>query len=212
MLTDERRRTAFVTVELEETIRAHCGRGEWKDAATLAVKAYGGELLGFLSAVLRDEAAAGDVFSQLCEDLWRGLPGFGWRSSLRTWAYTLARHAALRYLRAPERWRQQHVESEQIAQVAHQVRTETVQYLRSEVKDKIRRLRDSLEPDDQALLILRVDRGLPWDEVVEVMAGEDGPGTSADRSRRAAALRKRFERVKEQLKQLAKDQGLLGEE
>jgi hypothetical protein len=53
---------------------------------------------------------------------------------------------------------------------------------------------------------------LPWDEVVEVMAGEDGPIPSADRSRRAAALRKRFERVKEQLKQLAKDQGLLGEE
>jgi len=201
-----------VTPTPEESIRALCEGGDWKKAATTAVEAYGGELLGFLAAVLRDEHAAGDVFSQLCEDLWRGLPGFGWRSSFRTWAYTLARNAAMRYLRAPERWRQQQVASDDLAQVAHQVRTETVRYLRSEVKDKVRQLRDSLDPDDQALLILRVDRGLPWDEVAEVMAEEDAPSTPAEKSRRAAALRKRFERVKEQLRQLAKEQGLLGEE
>ena len=200
-----------MTTNPEENIRAQCERGAWKEAATEAVSAYGGELLGFLAAVLRDETAAGDVFSQLCEDLWRGLPGFGWRSSFRTWAYTLARNAAMRYRRAPERWRQQQVPSYELGQVAHQVRTETVQYLRSEVKDQVRRLRDSLDPDDQALLILRVDRGLPWDEVAEVMADEGAPQTSAEKSRRAAALRKRFERVKEQLKQLAREQGLLQE-
>lgn len=201
-----------MTANVEEGIRTLCGKQEWKQAATTALEAYGGELLGFLVAVLRDETAASDVFSQLCEDLWRGLPAFGWRSSFRTWAYTLARNAALRYLRSPERWRQQQVPSSEIAQVAHHVRTETVRYLRSEVKDKIRRLRDSLEPDDQALLILRVDRGLSWDEVAEVMAEEGDEAESAGRARRAAALRKRFERVKEQLKALAKEQGLLGED
>lgn len=197
--------------DLEEKIRALGQRGELQQAATLAVEAYGGELLGFLVAVVRDDTAAADVFSQLCEDLWRGLPGFAWRSSLRTWAYALARNAALWYLRSPGRWREQLAGTSELSSVVQQVRSQTLPYLRSAIKDQIRRLRESLDPDDQALLILRVDRGLSWNEVEEVMRGEGEPGTAAGRGRRVAALRKRFERVKEQLKQLAREQGLLEE-
>ena len=70
--------------ELEAKIRSHFDAGELEEAATVALEGYGRELLGYLVATMRSEQDAGDVFSELSEDLWRGLPEFGWRSSFRT--------------------------------------------------------------------------------------------------------------------------------
>ena len=47
-------------------------------------------VLGYLIATLDDRDDAAEVFSVLSEDLWRGIAAFGWRSSFRTWMYTLA--------------------------------------------------------------------------------------------------------------------------
>ena len=53
------------------------------------------------------------------------------------------------------------------------------------------------DPDDQTLLILRIDRALPWIDIARVMTDEpDEP----DLSRHAAALRKRFERLKQRIR------------
>lgn len=49
-----------------------------------------------------------------------------------------------------------------LADAAEAVRTRTAEYLRTEVKDRIAKLRDSLDPEDRTLLILRVDRKLGW--------------------------------------------------
>ena len=43
------------------------------------------------------------MFSEFAEDFWRGLEGFRWRTSLRSWGYTLARNAANRYQRSRRR-------------------------------------------------------------------------------------------------------------
>lgn len=200
----------------EARIRAFHEKAEWKAAATAALEGYGSEILGFLAAVMRDEHAAGEVFSQFCEDLWNGLPKFRWKSSFRTWAYTVARNASLRYLRSPEHRRGQRISlNDEVSALMQKLRTDTLSYLRTEVKDKFAQIRESLEPEDQALLILRVDRDLAWNEVAEIMlAGEGGeePVTSEALARKSAALRKRFERVKEQLKQLAREHHLLEEE
>ena len=194
---------------LEERIKTHAQQEEWRAAATVAIEGYGPELLGFVMAVLRDEGAAGDVFSQVCEDIWSGLQGFRWQSSFRTWAYTIARHAAQRYLRSPHRRRNQPLGDDDISKLADKVRSSTLNYLRTEVKEKVQQIRDSLDPDDQTLLILRVDRNLAWNEVAEIMLGEDEPHTAAEIARKSAALRKRFERLKEDLKRLAKEHQLL---
>jgi len=45
-------------------------------AATLALRTYGPELYGFLAGQLQNNTDADEVFSQLTEDLWRGLPAF----------------------------------------------------------------------------------------------------------------------------------------
>jgi hypothetical protein len=51
------------------------------------------------------------------------------------------------------------------------------------------------------LLVLRIDRRLAWDDVARVFAG---PGaSSAEIKKHSAALRKRFERIKAELKKRA---------
>jgi len=74
--------------------------------------------------------------------------------------------------------------------------------LASSPQDRLARLRASLEPEERTLLILRLDREMSWNEVAEVLSVEGGPVD-------AAAVRKRFERVKDKLAKLAKKQGLI---
>ena len=47
--------------DLEARIGQHLELGMLAEAATAALKGYGPEILGYLSAVLRDREAAGDV-------------------------------------------------------------------------------------------------------------------------------------------------------
>jgi hypothetical protein len=68
-------------------------------------------------------------------------------------------------------------------------------------------LRNTLDPDDQVLLVLRVDRELAWREIAIVMLGDQA--ADEDVTRKAATLRKQFERVKLQLRGLAAER--LGE-
>ena len=176
---------------LEERIHQAWTAGDLAGAATCAIEGYGPEIMGFLYALARSETAAGDAFSMFCEDLWRGLASFRWESSFRTWAYTLARNALHRLRRRPAA--QTVALTPLIEQLAAPVRTTTLSYLRTERKDQLARLRAGLDEDDRTLLILRVDRGLSWSEVAKVMAGEGGDGPTA------AALRKRFERIKRRI-------------
>jgi RNA polymerase sigma-70 factor, ECF subfamily len=75
-------------------------------------------------------------------------------------------------------------------------------FMRTQTKNEVTRLRESLEPDDRTLLILRIDRKLAWEDIARVLIGDNDADESEVR-RRSATLRKRFERVKERLKKLA---------
>jgi len=196
---------------LEEQIRGLCDAQQWGPAATAALRGYGPEVLGYLSAMCRTETDAAEVFSSFCEDMWKGLPRFRWQSSFRTWAYTLARHALYRMGRDPQRRRERNLalsQSPEVFELAEQVRTTTMIHLRTETKNKFTALREQLEPDDRTLLILRVDRKLAWNEIAAIMADEEEP-TPEQLRRGAATLRKRFERAKERLRKLAADQRLI---
>ena len=198
-------------VGLEGEIRAYCEAQQWGPAATAALRGYGPEVLGYLSAMCRTETDAAEVFSSFCEDMWKGLPRFRWQSSFRTWAYTLARHALYRLGRDPQRRRERNAamsDSPEVLELADQVRSTTMIHLRTETKNKFTELREQLEPDDRTLLILRVDRKLAWNEIASIMADEDDP-TPEQLRRGAATLRKRFERAKERLRKLAADQRLI---
>jgi RNA polymerase sigma-70 factor (ECF subfamily) len=195
-------------VDKELEVRRLCEEKQFDLATTEALRTYGREVFGFLCAFHKNEADASEVFSVFSEDLWRSLSTFAWECSLRTWAYTLARRASFRAKR--RKHRDQLLGSDApFSKIVHEVRTETLAYLRTETKSRLRALRDTLPEQDQALLVLRVDRGLAWDELARVLSEEDGVDEGAEgRKKEAARLRKRFQIVKDKLKELAKREGL----
>jgi RNA polymerase sigma-70 factor, ECF subfamily len=198
---------AAVSIDSEQRIREAHSAGQLELAATLTLETYGSEVLSFLCSRLRGTSDAQETFSMFVEDLWTGLPAFAWRCSMRTWAYTLARNAATRYAIAPGQRVERSFGSE-ISQLAERLRSATDVYQKTELKDRFRALRERLEPDDQMLLVLRVDRNLAWRELALAMTGN----VDLDEEsivREAARLRKAFERVKEQLRTLAEREGLL---
>lgn len=70
-------------------------------------------------------------------------------------------------------------------------------YQRTDVKDELQAIRSLLDPDDHEHLLLRLDRQMSWKDIARVQGGED------NLTNRAAALRKRFERVKARIRELA---------
>ena len=198
--------------ELERGIRRRLERRDHGGAATLAIQGYGAEIFGFLVAFHHDHDDAAEVFSQFSERLWRDLPGFRGDSSFRTWAYTIARHTSLNHRRDARRrgHRQQSLpEDSGHAAFAVQVRTETASYLRTERKARFAALRESLPPEDQALLVLRVDRGMAWNDLARVLSGPDQPLGDAQLKREAARLRKRFQLLKAQLLERGRAAGVV---
>lgn len=184
---------------LEDQLRAQCDAADYEDAATEVVRAYGPELLGYLHAMASTAADADDLFADLCERIWTKLPEFRWESSARTWCYVIARNLLRDQRRAARgpRGRVQGMSSSRIGRLAADVRSSTPAYKRTAAKDRLREIRDALDPDDRTLLILRVDRRLPWRDIAAVL---DPDAPAEELRRRSASLRKRFERLKEQLR------------
>jgi len=195
--------TADPEVELASLLRAR----KLDEAATLALQAYGPEVYGFLVGLMGNEAEAAETFSQVGEDLWRGLPSFGLRCSVRTWLYLLARHAAARFRRSPWNRGARTGDSALDAQLAL-ARSRTPDWARTEAKDVLRTLRSELAPDDQVLLVLRLDRRLSWNDVALVTLGSEDAEAGAVQ-REAARLRKRFQVLKDELRTRAAGLGLL---
>jgi RNA polymerase sigma-70 factor (ECF subfamily) len=178
-------------------------RGDHAGAATAVVREYGPQLLGYLCSVLRSEADAGEVFSMFSEDLWRGLPGFRRECPLRVWCYRLAWHAAARFLRDPYRGRGRRLETNELSRLVEEVRSSVFLGRDQARQATLDKLRAGLSPDERALLVLRLDRGLAWAEVALVLTEEAGKPIDEP------ALRKRFERLKDKLAARAREEGLL---
>jgi RNA polymerase sigma-70 factor (ECF subfamily) len=192
----------------EKDILALLDGGRVNLAAARVVELYGQELLRFIMSLLRDEDDARDVFSIVCERLLHDLPAFQGKSSLRTWLYTVTRRACYGYKRSWHRSKRSSLPAE-LEEAEARVRTATQAYLLTETKDKVAALRQSLTPDEQVLLTLRVDQNLPWDDIARVLA--DGELDEPSAKHEATVLRKRFERVKQRLRALAIQAGLIGE-
>jgi RNA polymerase sigma-70 factor, ECF subfamily len=175
-------------------------RGHVDEAATAVIEGLGPEILGYLRTVLRDEASANDAFSHFAESIWRGLPGFRGEASLRAWCYRVAWRAVLSEKRDPFRRRRERLETTMASRVAGRVFATTAVELERR-SAALERLKATLQPEEQTLLTLRLDRRLSWREVADVLS--EG-GVAVDE----AALRKRFERLKEKLARAAREKGL----
>lgn len=201
-----------INAEAEAAVQQACSSGELDLAATRALEAYGPEIMSFLAARLRSGSDGDEAFSMFAEDLWKGLPAFGFRCSVRGYMYTLARNAANRWATSPANRKDRNLSvsaQASLSALRQHTRTATEIYKRTDVKDKIRALREELPEEDQTILILHVDRALPWREIAIVLS-EQGEALDDDGiDRESARLRKRFERVKVELKELATKAGLI---
>ncbi len=188
-------------MSVEAKVEQALAAGDPRGAATAAIQGFGPAVLGYLTALLKDEDDARDAFSAFAEDLWRGLPGFRGECSLRAWIFRLAWHAASRFARDSYRRRRRPLPTSAASKLAASVRSMS-SVLPGGRRERMLKLRESLDPEEQTLLILRLDKELAWEEVAQVLAAEGSPAAPA-------ALRKRFERLKEKLARKAKEQGLL---
>jgi RNA polymerase sigma-70 factor (ECF subfamily) len=73
----------------------------------------------------------------------------------------------------------------------------------------MRALRNQLPADDQALLVLRIDKGLSWNELAAVFSGQGDALEEAELLRWAVRLRQRFAAIKRKLRGQAEEEGLL---
>jgi RNA polymerase sigma-70 factor (ECF subfamily) len=192
--------------ELETRLAGLCGDKDYKTAASLAIRSYGPEIFGFLRAIAGSDDPS-EAFSDFAEALWKGLPSFAWHSKLRTWAYAIARNVArARRRERARRERRAAGDASIVENIAQKVRTDTLSILRSEKRTRLEALRDALSPEDRMLLILRVDRGLRWNELAQVFSGRSD---DAGVAREAARLRKRYQIVRDRLREMAKAEGLI---
>lgn len=199
-------------IQDESQIRAIHEAGNITEAANLALEAYGQEVFGFIINCVGYSSDSDDIFSLFCVDFWRGLPGFQWRSSLRTWAYSLARNATARHLSSPYRRQERNMsllDAPEVFEVAERIRTTTAAYLRTTYKKSIRQLRKQLPVTDQMLLVLRVDRNLSWRDIAIVMESEHFDDDDERAQKAETRYRKRFERIKNKLRDLAESQGII---
>lgn len=187
----------------DDDVLALVAVGDLDAATAVTLRRYGTELLGFLHAISKTPQDADDAWSVLSVAIWRGLPGFAARSTLRTWLYVLARRALARATRRQQRDVVPLSQASAIERMAAEVHATSMRHL-GPVRDRFGELRAALDPDDQILLVLRIDRDLPWRDIAEVIATDD----EADLDKLAATLRKRFERVKIQVRALARAAGL----
>jgi RNA polymerase sigma-70 factor (ECF subfamily) len=191
-----------VSDDRERAISALRASGDLRGTAEQVIEAYGPEVLGWLIATTRDRRDAEEAFGAAAEDLWRSLPTFRGECSMRTWLYLLARHA----LQRQRRGARAALPLSEASEIAARVRSGTAPWLRTDVKDRFAKLRDELPEEDRSLLVLRVDRGLAWEDVAMIVASEEEP------KRASARLRKRFQSIKEHLRKRAREEGLLGDE
>jgi RNA polymerase sigma-70 factor (ECF subfamily) len=178
---------------LEQTLAALLAAGKLRDAATAALRGYGPQILGYLVAILHERDDAYEVFSEFSEELWKSLGRFAGASSFRTWAYGIAWNVAKRFERSRARRRVRPLRTSEASKVAEEIRASTALHRRTETKERLARVRAGLDRESQTLLVLRVDRGLSWKEVAEVLSSED---EALDE----AAVRKRFSRLKDRLR------------
>lgn len=191
--------------ELEQEIKYRLEHADHDGAATAALRGYGPEIFGFLHVFHRNSQDAAEVFAIFSERLWRDLPTFRGDCSFRTWAYAVARHSALNYARDSRRRRGREEglpEGSELSAVVDKIRSDPAAYSVSAVQAKLAAIREALPVDEQTLLVLRIDRNLSWNEIAIVLQdGNAQPLDEAGLKQASARLRKRFELLKNRLRE-----------
>ena len=186
---------------LEPRVRTLLAAGDTAGAATAVIEELGPAVLRYLRSFLRDEDDAADAFSVFAENVWKGLPRLRSEATLRTWAYRVAWNAAVNLKQEAWNRHRRRLATGMASALAESIRTRS--YVRVErQRTALDRLRQALSVEEQSLLALRVDQKFSWQEIAEILSGEGDPV-------QPGTLMKRFERLKERIAGMARDEGLV---
>lgn len=175
--------------------------GQVSAAADEIMCELGSPVRRYLRSILRDDADADEAFSSFGEALLRGLAHFRGESTVKTWALRLAVNEAFDVRTTPWRRRARRLGTAEAWALADEARGSTAPRLERH-RLVVDRLREHLAPEDQALLVMRLDQELSWAEISDVLA-DAGEEVSP------ATLSKRYERIRKRLADLATRGGLL---
>ncbi|HET8542162.1 MAG TPA: sigma-70 family RNA polymerase sigma factor [Anaeromyxobacter sp.] len=174
--------------------------GEMRAAAEEVIRAHGGRIRQYLLSLLREPDLADDAFSIWSEWTLNGIGRYEGRASLRTWAFGVAHNAARRVRDDTFQRRRCSLSRAGVSRAA--AGRASSQLRREHELRVVDVVRAGLSLDDQALLALRVAHRLPWRSIAAVLSSDE-PVTPA-------ALRKRFQRLKDRIRELARHAGETG--
>jgi RNA polymerase sigma-70 factor, ECF subfamily len=124
-------------------------------------------LLRYLGRYVGDRTVGEDLLQETLIRMARGLPDFAGRSSVKTWAFTIATHVAADYFRKPER-RLHIVEMDEAADLADTDRSSDELIVVDEMNACVRQVIDSLPEDYRAALVLHDLEGLTAQQIAEI--------------------------------------------
>jgi RNA polymerase sigma-70 factor, ECF subfamily len=114
--------------------------------------------------------------------------------------YAIAYRCALRFRRTRARRRTRPLRDSELSKIGASIRATSRAFFCTDEDRRLDALRSTLSDEEQTLLVMRLDRNMSWQEVVEVL------GTAPSG---VPALRKRYQRLKERLRQAAAREGLV---
>lgn len=199
--------------QLEAAIKHACQAGDANTAVTVALQGYDTEIRSFLVARMDVKADADEVMSMFHRDVWRGIEKFAWRSMFRTWAYKLARNAMYRFEAQRGSKGPQVPISDNPYIENPSPRANTPPWQKTTVKDVFRQVRSELTPEEQDILILRVDRAMSWNDVARAVQDSEADELEGEALQRETnRLKKQFERIQDNLRERMRSLGFPIEE
>jgi RNA polymerase sigma-70 factor (ECF subfamily) len=184
-------------IDPEDEVKVLLAQGDEGAAASVVIRRYGPRALRYLRRMLVDKDDVADALSQWSERVWHGLPAFEFRSSLRTWCARLAANVGLNFRDEAWRRRVRRFESGEASALAQSTHSSSENRRR-----KLSELKEELDGKERTLFFLRVEEELPWAEIADILTSSGDPVDPG-------AAQKRFERMKDKLRLLARRKRLL---
>jgi RNA polymerase sigma-70 factor (ECF subfamily) len=199
-----------MTTRLDEAVRDALAHKDENRAVELVWRELGRRVARFLSAMFVDVPAdAEDAFADWAVNLVTALPRFEWRSSLTTYAFCLARRSAARVIADRRHHAAEPLRTTHLSGIAQEMWLDTLRALPDALRDDLRALRETLDEEERAILLLFVHEELPWKEVVQILCAEEVLADGAALNQENARLRARWSRAKAKLEAAALDAGLV---
>jgi len=132
-----------------------------------AVRSLSSPLKRYLLRIVGDRATAEDLLQETLIRIDRGLPGFQGRSSLKTWAFSIATRVVADHFRRPQS-RIAIVDIDESKELVDQAAALDKKFVVDEMNVCVRQVIESLPDDYRAALVLHDLEGLTASEVAEI--------------------------------------------